>query len=208
MGKKTQNTTRMTRKKEKKKKKEKKGNTQNNNEQKKKGRKKTHRCFFVLCETTGFCDFTQSKRERKRKGETMRGGGGGGRRRRLSSVFVLFVFVFVFVVVFQDASSSFVEGAKWNNKKEEERILWLKKWEKPCVACVRDKGVWCDNGRDDRGCVTKPNFWNTLRCARTVKCKKGCTPVRDMLDAFCKHNNNLCEKYDRAKRALIGKKKK
>ena len=166
----------------------------------------------MLCETTGFCDFTQSKRERKRKGETMRGGGGGGggggRRRRLSSVFVLFVFVFVFVVVFQDASSSFVEGAKWNNKKEEERILWLKKWEKPCVACVRDKGVWCDNGRDDRGCVTKPNFWNTLRCARTVKCKKGCTPVRDMLDAFCKHNNNLCEKYDRAKRALIGKKKK
>ena len=138
-----------------------------------------------------------------------------GRGRRLfssSSVFVLFVFVFVFVV-FQDASSSsFVEAAKWKNnnnnkKEEEERILWLRKWEKPCVACVRDKGVWCDNGRDDRGCVTKPNFWNTLRCARTVTCKKGCTPVRDMLDAFCKHNNNLCEKYDRAKRALIGKKK-
>ena len=176
-------------------------------------RKETH--FLTTTTPLFFCalrndgrDFTHSKRERKRKGETMRGGG-GRRRRRLSSVFVLFVFVFVFVVVFQDASSSFVEGAKWNNnnKKEEERILWLRKWEKPCVACVRDKGVWCDNGRDDRGCVTKPNFWNTLRCARTVKCKKGCTPVRDMLDAFCKHNNNLCEKYDRAKRALIGKKK-
>lgn len=48
-------------------------------------------------------------------------------------------------------------------------------------------------------------------CKRVVRCKKGCTPLRDMMESFCKKHDGMCSKYDAVKRALIGetgKKKK
>ena len=130
------------------------------------------------------------------------------------------LFLFFFVVFFVSSFSSLnsVEAAaslfKANGKKGEEKVLFglHKKWSKPCVACTREKGAWCDNGRDGfRGCIEKPNFLNTLMCKRVVRCKKGCTPLRDMMESFCKKHDGICSKYDLVKRALIGetgKKKK
>ena len=129
----------------------------------------------------------------------------------------LFLFFFVFFFVSSFSSLNSVEAAaslKANGKKGEEKVLFglHKKWSKPCVACTREKGAWCDNGRDGfRGCIEKPNFLNTLMCKRVVRCKKGCTPLRDMMESFCKKHDGICSKYDLVKRALIGetgKKKK
>ena len=130
----------------------------------------------------------------------------------------LFLFFFVFFFVSSFSSLNSVEAAaslKANDgKKGEEKVLFglHKKWSKPCVACTREKGAWCDNGRDGfRGCIEKPNFLNTLMCKRVVRCKKGCTPLRDMMQSFCKKHDGICSKYDLVKRALIGetgKKKK
>ena len=102
-------------------------------------------------------------------------------------------------------------AASLKASKGEEKVLFglHKKWSKPCVACTREKGAWCDNGRDGfRGCIEKPNFLNTLMCKRIVRCKKGCTPLRDMMESFCKKHDGICSKYDLVKRALIGGKKK
>ena len=129
----------------------------------------------------------------------------------------LFLFFFVFFFVSSFSSLNSVEAAaslKANGKKGEEKELFglHKKWSKPCVACTREKGAWCDNGRDGfRGCIEKPNFLNTLMCKRVVRCKKGCTPLRDLMESFCKKHDGICSKYDLVKRALIGetgKKKK
>ena len=144
-------------------------------------------------------------------------------RRFSSSAFKTALFLFFFVFFFASSSSlNAVEAAASskasskaaNGKKEESKVLFglHKKWSKPCVACTREKGAWCDNGRDGfRGCIEKPNFLNTLMCKRIVRCKKGCTPLRDMMESFCKKHDGLCSKYDAVKRALIGetgKKKK
>merc|ERR1711934_1153902 len=127
----------------------------------------------------------------------------------------LFLFFFVFFFVSSFSSLNSVEAAASSKaSKGEEKVLFglHKKWSKPCVACTREKGAWCDNGRDGfRGCIEKPNFLNTLMCKRVVRCKKGCTPLRDMMESFCKKHDGICSKYDLVKRALIGetgKKKK
>lgn len=129
----------------------------------------------------------------------------------------LFLFFFVFFFASSFSSLNSVEAAaslKASGKKGEEKVLFglHKKWSKPCVACTREKGAWCDNGRDGfRGCIEKPNFLNTLMCKRVVRCKKGCTPLRDVMESFCKKHDGICRKYDLVKRALIGetgKKKK
>ncbi len=125
----------------------------------------------------------------------------------------LFFFLFFFASSFSSLNSG-VEAAASSKKassKGEEKVLFgrHKKWSKPCVACTREKGAWCDNGRDGfRGCIEKPNFLNTLMCKRVVRCKKGCTPLRDMMESFCKKHDGICSKYDLVKRALIGGKKK
>ena len=126
----------------------------------------------------------------------------------------LFLFFFVFFFASSFSSLNSVEAAASSKKassKGEEKVLFgrHKKWSKPCVACTREKGAWCDNGRDGfRGCIEKPNFLNTLMCKRVVRCKKGCTPLRDMMESFCKKHDGICSKYDLVKRALIGGDKK
>jgi len=124
----------------------------------------------------------------------------------------LFLFFFVFFFVSSFSSLNSVEAAASSKaSKGEEKVLFglHKKWSKPCVACTREKGAWCDNGRDGfRGCIEKPNFLNTMMCKRVVRCKKGCTPLRDMMESFCKKHDGICSKYDLVKRALIGGDKK
>jgi len=125
----------------------------------------------------------------------------------------LFFFLFFFFASSFSSLNSGVEAAASSkaSSKGEEKVLFgrHKKWSKPCVACTREKGAWCDNGRDGfRGCIEKPNFLNTLMCKRVVRCKKGCTPLRDMMESFCKKHDGICSKYDLVKRALIGGDKK
>jgi len=124
--------------------------------------------------------------------------------RSSSLSFISFFFFFAFF--FMNGSLLSLSEAK--EQQQQEKVLWgLPKWKKPCVACTRDKGAWCDNGPKQRGCIVNPNFWNTLTCKRVVRCKKGCTPLRDMMEALCETNSPLCKAfkaYDKAKQALIG----
>ena len=122
-----------------------------------------------------------------------------------SSSLSFFSFFFFFAFFFLNGSWVSLSEAK---EQQQEKVLWgLPKWKKPCVACTRDKGAWCDNGPSKRGCIVNPNFWNTLTCKRVVRCKKGCTPLRDMMEALCETKSPLCKAfkaYDKAKQALIG----
>jgi len=101
--------------------------------------------------------------------------------------------------------------------------LIKKKWEKPCKACVRDRGYWCDNsflvdgGRGYSGKVSRKfcierderfSFLRQMTCKKVVTEKEGCTPARDMMEQFCARFTRACAEYDRVKEMIVRRLKK